>query len=1344
MSKLIDDSNLKKEIDKIYKRICCVKDELSQIDCSQVENCLSSNYVGPGIKILAYNGTNFFFTESDGVAYPIVDTYADLPLANSVLPPHNIYLVLNSTGTWFINRKERGLWYSDGVSWNRLGDVQTIFADDTFQIRDNVNPSNIVMFNVDSVTGTALKYFQNGVGTLAELSDIPSDYLSSNQSSLFLLDSNSSLFEATSLMSNYLGITYTSHTHSQYLNSSISSVWLQTSESTNFLNTVYTTHTHNYIDVTNSSLFRLTANDSQLQFTSAMSLYQATSDNSLSLDTSYTTHTHSQYFNTSNSSLFAQTSNSSLFELSSHTTVFLTSQSNQAYSVGNGSITFQTLSIADSNGVSWSSGSQGLYATVKTDYLTTQSVQTQNSVNINGSSGNISLQVGSSLSSSTNGSSITFGLASNITTALQSAGNYLTTAMISDAGSRFVNTSAGLNLTNISATLGSNSISLSVANPVTTNGLISAVNFSAGTTSNNLQSIKFSDGNGISWGLNAGTITATVKTDYQSSGNYLTSQSNQAFSGSNASSTFQTLFFNNANAISWSNNAGSLEITHGLQYTSNTSLITSNALNTNQSSLFILTASSSLFQHTSATSAITSNAVNTSSPRIQGIIGSNTTYTSGSVGFRDLNGISWQSTTGQSFQITHDLQYTSNTSNITSNALNTSVSRVINILAATNSNGGGTASLSSNVSFSNANNFSFYTSAGNAIVGSFSQSIDTGKAGTGFTSAGNNIGLSGTLNTNGLSLSATVAAQSQQPMYFSLSNSNTSANTITFGNLNGVSWSYSNGSVVASVQTNYLTTAMLSNASTQFFQANAGFNGTNVSGTIVSNSISISVSNQSNQINSFYFTNNTTQSSSGTLNASSLLFRGEGIASIGYSNGSVIVSVPVGGGAGDGGNTIAVGGSTALTNGVVLFSNANNISFGLNAAGGSILTASVDLIDIGISTGGNTAGTTGFVQGGSYMFYGGNNITLSQSLNGNSASLSIVGRTDFLTTAALSGDTTKYFQNWKLTGNTSGTTSSAQGTDLWLAGGNGLTISGSSNTISFNIDTTPDKINLVGNTSGTSSWNVSNDVFYLSGGNNVTLSGNNSTLVFSAPSPVTLSTFIPYYPASVGTQTLGSIGNSTASAFVFPIILDNNLQFNHIKFLQSLSYVSSTVAGSQTISSQFGLYSNNAGTLSQISSGSMSFALSNSSVSATLSYPSQTNTAGYTYTTLGATTIANIQSSFGTVGNRIVDLVFGNTMSLSAGIYWLGIHQRQSTSGYAGGLSSGMIGNSVVSAVSVGAIGQVSTVFSNNSKYHIGALGVFTSTGSAGHSGTNLPSAMALSAFNNSVVVTPLITFMST
>jgi hypothetical protein len=66
-------------------------------------------------------------------------------------------------------------------------------------------------------------------------------------------------------------------------------------------------------------------------------------------------------------------------------------------------------------------------------------------------------------------------------------------------------------------------------------------------------------------------------------------------------------------------------------------------------------------------------------------------------------------------------------------------------------------------------------------------------------------------------------------------------------------------------------------------------------------------------------------------------FVGAGIASVGMSAGSILISVPSGGGAGDGGNTLAVAGSTAGSNSVVLFSNSPTVTFGM---AGNTITAS--------------------------------------------------------------------------------------------------------------------------------------------------------------------------------------------------------------------------------------------------------------------------------------------------------------------------------------------------------------------------------------------------------------------
>jgi len=57
---------------------------------------------------------------SGGQSYPQVETYADLPPADE--HPGEIYIVRTSTGIWFINRKNAGLWRSNGANWVRLGD----------------------------------------------------------------------------------------------------------------------------------------------------------------------------------------------------------------------------------------------------------------------------------------------------------------------------------------------------------------------------------------------------------------------------------------------------------------------------------------------------------------------------------------------------------------------------------------------------------------------------------------------------------------------------------------------------------------------------------------------------------------------------------------------------------------------------------------------------------------------------------------------------------------------------------------------------------------------------------------------------------------------------------------------------------------------------------------------------------------------------------------------------------------------------------------------------------------------------------------------------------------------
>jgi hypothetical protein len=186
-----------------------------------------------------------------------------------------------------------------------------------------------------------------------------------------------------------------------------------------------------------------------------------------------------------------------------------------------------TVNFSNSNGVSFGLSNNGVMtASVNTNYqapgayLTTAALS-QDSSKYAGINGAIT---GGSITVNTSGVSI--NLPAYLTTA-QPVGAYLTTAMASNRGSDFVQATAAFAGTNATGTIASNGISVSV-NPQT--------------------AFIFSNSNGVSFGTNGSTVTATVATNYQSQGAYLTTamasnrgsdfvQANAVFNGTNASGT---------------------------------------------------------------------------------------------------------------------------------------------------------------------------------------------------------------------------------------------------------------------------------------------------------------------------------------------------------------------------------------------------------------------------------------------------------------------------------------------------------------------------------------------------------------------------------------------------------------------------------------------------------------------------------------------------------------------------------------------------------------------------------------------------------------------------------------
>lgn len=292
----------------------------------------------------------------------------------------------------------------------------------------------------------------------------------------------------------------------------------------------------------------------------------------------------------------------------------------------------------------------------------------------------------------------------------------------------------------------------------------------------------------------------------------------------------------------------------------------------------------------------------------------------------------------------------------------------------------------------------FYPQVSHSIGGNTSGALADVVSGTYVLAGGNNI----TLSQNGNSVTISGAAGGGGIAAAAGTQTGTSG-TVAFVNSNGLTFGMSGSTQITASYTVPSTAGLIS-----AINLSAGTTSNNLSAFTFNNANGVSfglnastltashngLTTQTNQQMSLYAQSNTTQSSSGTMNASSIQFAGAGIASVGVSNGSVIISVPSGGGAGDGVNIIAAGTQTAATTGTVMFSNSNGVSFGMSNS--SIVTVSFDPINIGVSTMGNTAGTTGTIDGkaAEFLFVGSSGITLSQSINGQSVTLTFKGPGD--------------------------------------------------------------------------------------------------------------------------------------------------------------------------------------------------------------------------------------------------------------------------------------------------------------------------------------------------------------
>lgn len=226
----------------------------------------------------------------------------------------------------------------------------------------------------------------------------------------------------------------------------------------------------------------------------------------------------------------------------------------------------------------------------------------------------------------------------------------------------------------------------------------------------------------------------------------------------------------------------------------------------------------------------------------------------------------------------------------------------------------------------------------------------------------------------------------------------------------------------------------------------------------------------------------------------------------------------------------------------------------------------------------------------------------------------------------------------------------------------------------------------------------------------------------------------------VGQEALMGVSSGTsASVSLFPFVLPNNLNAGVMNSPMSVSFVTNgTSSGQQTYGFQYGLYTNNAGTLSRVMSGALSYGVTANNSTISINQPTTTNYTGYG---TGSTTSAGFNITSGYTGIKV--LGFPINQYLPSGQYWFGIMATASTSSINCGLSFSFQGSSQALTAPGAPIGGFSSANTTGLNYQ-GQLrvgyGVWSSAGSV----TGLPVAMAGNSITQSGNTAPIFSFYST
>lgn len=561
-------------------------------------------------------------------------------------------------------------------------------------------------------------------------------------------------------------------------------------------------------------------------------------------------------------------------------------------------------------------------------------------------------------------------------------------------------------------------------------------------------------------------------------------------------------------------------------------------------------------------------------------------------------------------------------------------------------------------------------STGNVVLvgsGPISLSQATGGAGSAATITINAPATSSLVGTNGISISnngSTISVSQISPIVFLTGNttgqsssSSYAPQSLVVSGAGGASVGWSGSTLIVSGGAGGQTTQ--TQPAGNIAGVGTTFNGANVSGSMTLNSVGLNLSLSAGAgggatTGGIYAAGNTTgQSSNSTYPNSSLNISLAGVLSGGWSSNSFIISSPgttgltqLSAGMSTGGNTA---GTTGLASAQLVLAGGNNITLSGSTNAGS-MTISIaggaggGGLSGGVSTGGNTAGNTG-TYSGQIVFAGGNNITLSVSSGAAGAqTITISGGGAGAGSVNFSAGTTSGNLGSVVLSNSNGVSFGLNGSTI-TASANGVTTVGlyALGNTTQNSSTTLNQSALSFNGIGALTVGYSNSsiqlsapaVSSISGTGQVSVSVNGSTISIGVPALQTLSYgFNPYENQVVALNQVGQ-----ASLLIDPEILPN-MQFDRI-VLPIYNTNTTLSSGSHSLSFYVGVYSRNASTLSLVGSTSGSTAVTQSGTNGSYSLYS---------------------------GLR--NFTIGSTATLTSGKYWLAFGSRTSSAGADGSYSN--------------------------------------------------------------------------